>query len=148
MPESHRRVLVVDDDADVRRMLAGALREKGLLVDEASDGAKAIELLQEHRYAVVLLELLTPVVDGFGVLQTLDRVPNPPVVLVVSGADRRLLDQLRSSRIQGIVKKPFDVDELTDVVAACVEIRGSGAFEVMAYATLLSTAPLIALLKL
>ena len=69
-----------------------------------------------------------------------------PIVLVVSGADRRLLDQLDSNRIHGIVKKPFDPLDVAEIVSACAEIRGRSAFETMAYATLLTSAPLIALL--
>ncbi|MEO8382269.1 MAG: response regulator [Acidobacteriota bacterium] len=148
MVEQHRKVLVVDDDVNVRRMLVSALGQRGLLIDEASDGAEAIALLSENRYAVVLLDLMMPVVDGFVVLESIDRSGSPPVVLVVTGADRRVIDQLDSSRIHGIVRKPFDPLDIADIVAACVEIRGRSSFETMAVATLLSSAPLIALLKL
>jgi CheY-like chemotaxis protein len=146
--DQHRRVLVIDDDAEIRHMLAAALRRKALVVDEAMDGAEAIELLRENRYAVVLLDVMMPVVDGFGVLDAIDHESNPPIVLVVSGADRRVLDQISSAKIHGIIKKPFDPLEIADVVSACAEIRGRSAFETMAYATMLTGAPLIALLKL
>jgi hypothetical protein len=69
-------------------------------------------------------------------------------VLVISGADRRVLDQLDSQKIHGIVRKPFDPDEVAAVVAACAEIRGRSAFETMALATMMTGAPLMALLKL
>lgn len=144
--QEQRRVLVVDDDVEVRRILGTSVRHKGLHVDEASSGLEAIELLRENRYVVVLLDLMMPGVDGFGVLNAIDQGSNAPIVLVVSGADRRVLDQLDSTRIHGIVKKPFDPMDVADIVAACAEIRGRSAFETMAYATILSSAPLIALL--
>jgi CheY-like chemotaxis protein len=148
MQQPQRRVLVVDDDAEVRRILVASVQQKGFAMDEAADGSAAIDLLAANRYAVVLLDLLMPGVDGFQVLETIYRDPEPPIVLVVTGAERHHLDQLDSSRIHGIVRKPFDPLELAAIVTACAEIRGRSPFETMAYATFLSSAPLIALLKL
>jgi len=146
--EQQRRVLVVDDNPSVRQLLVTALRQKPLVIDEAADGREALDLLREHTYAVVLLDILLPQVDGFGVLDAIESSGAPaPVVLVVSGADRSVLDRLDSRRIHGIVRKPFDSLEVADVVAACAEIRGKNAFETMAL-TMIGSAPLIALLKL
>lgn len=147
MNETHRRVLVVDDDPEIRRILVTALRMKDLEIDEAVDGQAAIDKLRDHRYSVVLLDLMMPGVDGFAVLDAIDQEVNRPVVLVVSGYGRQTLDRLDTSKIHGVVKKPFDPIELADVVASCVEIRGRSTFETMAYATIISGAPLIALLK-
>jgi two-component system OmpR family response regulator len=146
--EQHRRVLLVDDDDDVRSVLVAALRHKPLIVDEAANGRAALELLAENTYAVVVLDLIMPDVDGFAVCEAIERRGGPPpVVLVVTGADRSVTDQLDSRRIHGIVRKPFDPDEIASVVAACAEIRGRSAFEAMALATMISGAPLIALLN-
>lgn len=143
----HRRVLVVDDDAATRSMLVDALRQKALVIDQAADGREALHLLRENTYTVVLLDLLMPHVDGFGVLEAMEsHPPAPPIVLVVTGADRPVVEQLDARRIHGIVKKPFDPFEIADVVAACAEIRGRSPFETM-MATMIAGAPLIALLK-
>jgi two-component system, OmpR family, response regulator len=147
--EQHRRVLVVDDDPEIRKLLVAALRGRSLLIDEAADGREAIELLREHSYGVVLLDLLMPGINGFDVLDAIDgKAANVPIVLVVSGAERRVLERLNANKIHGIVKKPFDPREVAEVVAACAEIRGRSAFETMAVATVMTGAPLIALLKL
>jgi CheY-like chemotaxis protein len=147
--ELHQRILVVDDDHEVRRILVTALRQKALVIDEAADGAQAIALLREHTYSVVVLDLLMPVLDGFHVLDAIDENDaNAPIVLVVTGAERPVLDQLDSRKIHGVVRKPFDPQEIASVVAACSDIRGRSAFETMALATMMTGAPLIALLKL
>jgi DNA-binding response OmpR family regulator len=149
MSEQHKRVLVIDDDDGVRSVLVTALRQKPLLIDEASDGRRALELLAENAYAVVLLDLIMPNVDGFAVFDAIEKsAAVPPIVLVVTGADRSVINRLDSRRIHGIVRKPFDPEEIAAVVAACADIRGRSAFETMAFATMISGAPLIALLKL
>lgn len=148
MTDQHRRVLVVDDDPEIRRILVTALRLRALEIDEAVDGRSAIDLIRENRYAVVLLDIMMPGVDGFAVLESIDQDSQPPVVLVVSGAGKQVLDRVDTSKIHGIIKKPFDPLEIADVVASCAEIRGRSSFETMAYATVLSGASLIALLKL
>lgn len=148
MAEQYRRVLVVDDEVSVRRMLATALRGKSLLIDEAADGAEAIDLLRQHTYSVVLLDMMMPGVNGYGVLDAIDHTSaNAPIVLVVSGAPRGMLEALDSRRIHGIVRKPFDPYEIASVVHSCAEIRGRNVLETMALATI-TGAPLIALLKL
>jgi twitching motility two-component system response regulator PilH len=150
MNEQPKRVLVVDDDADVRELLASVLGQHSLHVDQAEGGEQAIELLRLHRYAVVLLDLIMPGVDGFAVLETMKHDPSlsSPVVLVLSGADRHVIERLDAQRIHGIVKKPFDPAEIASIVVACSEIKSRSAFETMALAaTMLGGAPLLAWLQ-
>ena len=124
--DPQKRVLVVDDDATTRALLASVLERQSLIVDLAADGQEALDLLDENTYSVVLLDLLMPVVDGFTVLDRLSDGGKPlPVVLVVTAADRRALAQLDSRRIHGIVRKPFDSEELASLVVACAEIRAA-----------------------
>ncbi|HYH07744.1 MAG TPA: response regulator [Thermoanaerobaculia bacterium] len=149
MTEQHRRVLVVDDEASVRDVLVTALRRKSLIIDQASDGSEAIDLLQQHTYSVVLLDMMMPGIDGYGVLDAIDHtLANAPIVLVVSGAARAVLQDLDSRKIHGIIRKPFDPHEIATVVHSCAELRGRSALETMALATMMTGAPLIALLKL
>ena len=144
--EQHKRVLVVDDDSEVRRILTTALTPLGLLVDGASDGAEALDFLREKSYAVVLLDLLMPHVDGFDVLDALktDGLQSPPVVLVLTGADRSVVDRLDAQRIHGVVRKPFDPPELASLVRACSDVRSRNTFGTMAIATIVSGAPFLA----
>jgi CheY-like chemotaxis protein len=147
--EQQKRVLVVDDDPVIRRLLVWTLERYSLTVDQASDGLEALALIKEHQYAVILLDLLMPMLDGFGVLKTLDgpSMASPPVVLVITGADRRAVDHLDPQRIHGVVRKPFDPEELASLVLACAEIRGRNAFGTMAIATVIAGSPLLALLN-
>lgn len=144
--EQNKRILVVDDDPEIRNLLSSTLSPLGLLVDTASDGEEALDHLREHSYAVVLLDLVMPHVDGFDVLNAVhtDTLPSPPVVLVITGADRSIVDKLDGSRIHGIIRKPFDPTDLGSLVLACSEIKSRGAFGTMAIATIVSGAPFLA----
>ena len=146
--DPQKRVLVVDDDATVRELLASVLERESLTVDLAADGQEALDLLRENTYSVVLLDLLMPVVDGFTVLDRLGDGDKPlPVVLVVTAADRRALSQLDAQRIHGIVRKPFDSEELAALVVACAEIRSRLNLGTMAIATMIAGSPFLAWLN-
>jgi hypothetical protein len=69
-----------------------------------------------------------------------------PVVLVLTAADQGLIDRLDPNLIHGLIRKPFDPEEVADVIAACAEIRGRSTFETMALAAMLAGGPLVSLL--
>jgi two-component system, OmpR family, response regulator ResD len=146
--DPQKRVLVVDDDATTREILSSVLERQSLVVDLAANGQEALDLLQENTYSVVLLDLLMPVLDGFTVINRISDGDKPlPVVLVVTGADRRALSQLDSQRIHGIVRKPFDPEELASLVVACAEIRSRLNLGTMAIVTMIAGSPFLAWLN-
>jgi len=147
MPMSSKRILIVDDDAATRELIGSVLRRRELTVDEAEDGVEALELLKEHRYAVVLLDLLMPNVDGFGVIENLETAISTPVVLVITGADRSLIRKLDPQRIHGVVNKPFDAEDLATLVVACAEIKSRSPFEAMAISAMIAGGPFLAWLN-
>src|SRR5258708_38140234 len=116
MRVSQKRDFIVDDDATIRELLLSVLRRRDLIVDEAHDGQQALDLLRENSYSVVLLDLLMPNIDGFGVIEKLGTAISTPVVLVITGADRALIRHLDPQRIHGGVNKPFDAEELASLV--------------------------------
>ena len=93
-------VLLVEDDEDARRLLASALRRAGLLVEEARNGLEALEALRCTRFAVVLLDLMMPEMDGFAVLERLQGDPQLSgiPVMVVTSMD---LDVSARARLRG-----------------------------------------------
>ena len=132
--EQQRRVLVVDDDVGIRKLLCAVLRDRGLSVDEAGDGQQALDLIDAQQYGVVVLTLVMPVIDGLIVAEKLGQRTPRPVVLVVTGAPHEMVEALDPAHIHGIVRKPFDAEEIANVVAACAEIRSRMSMETMALA--------------
>lgn len=146
MPEREKRVLIADDDAEIRELLTSILQKRELVVDQASNGREALDRLRTAPYAVVLLDLVMPDVDGFAVLEVLRAMNEPPVVLVITGSDRPL-EPLDAQRIHGLIRKPFDPEEIAGLVVACAEIRGRTPFEAMAISAMVASGPFLALLN-
>lgn len=119
---AHPKILIVEDDTAIRTLLVAALRREPLEVHTAGDGVLAIEQLRVHRYAVVLLDLMLPRLNGYELLQSLDEVVpsnTPPVVIVMTAFDAAAVKRLGSMRVQAILHKPFDVERLVEIIRDC-----------------------------
>jgi DNA-binding response OmpR family regulator len=116
------RVLVVDDEPAIRALVAKIVERAGHPVDTARDGAEAIEKLDQTDYAVIVLDLMMPNIDGYGLIQHLKgRKGAKPAVIVVSAGDSAALRQLDGAMVHSILRKPFDIDVLGDLITAAVK---------------------------
>jgi DNA-binding response OmpR family regulator len=119
---SKGRILVVDDEAAIRALVAKIIQRAGYPVDTARDGAEAIEKLETSRYAVIVLDLMMPNIDGFGLIRHLrERGGERPAVIVVSAGDSATFRQLDGALVHSILRKPFDIDVLADLVDAAAK---------------------------
>lgn len=120
MSEQHR-VLVVDDDEAIRKLISAILRRRNFTVDTAANGEEALRKLAEHPYTIMLLDLMMPRVDGYTVI---DRVRDQKIeveIVVVTAAGASQLKAIDRNRVRAIISKPFDVTQLVDVVSSvCV----------------------------
>ncbi|HYO76558.1 MAG TPA: response regulator [Thermoanaerobaculia bacterium] len=120
--QTESRVLVADDDQSIRKLVCTLLQREGLAVDAAADGQEAIERLQQRTYAVILLDLMMPRVDGFGVIDYLRNNPpaQKPVILVVSAYADQKFKRVDPNLVAGVLRKPFEVADLGGLVRLCV----------------------------
>lgn len=113
------RVLVVDDEPAIRALVAKIVQRAGLAVETARDGADAIEKLDATHFDVIVLDLMMPNVDGFGLIRHIKESGRErPAIIVISAGDSVTLRQLDPSMVHSIVRKPFDIDVLGDLVTA------------------------------
>ena len=111
------RVLVVDDDAVGRYTLRGLLEEEGLAVEEAPDGAAAIELLAQRDFDLVISDLRMPKLDGMELLRRAQAfTPSPRIILLTAhGSERHAVEAMKLGALD-YFRKPFEVDEVLAVV--------------------------------
>jgi len=118
--------LIVDDDEPIRQMLTKIVERQNMRVDEARDGAEAIERIDSDGYCVILLDLMMPRVDGFAVLrhmrdhhrEKLDRT------IVASAIPESEIVKRFDTPVYRIHSKPFDIQRLVGDIKGCLQIPG------------------------
>jgi len=116
---AHLTILVVDDDAAIRAMLRRILEPAGYQILEAADGLAALEQIEAERPDLILLDMIMPRLDGWGVLRALQQSPplaTIPVVLV-SGHILAEDSQVRAWGAVAQLPKPFRPTALRALVA-------------------------------
>jgi CheY-like chemotaxis protein len=111
-------VLIVDDDPAIRNMLVEVLSLEGYTTETAKNGREALDKLATSGPRVVLLDLLMPEVDGWGVMHELNANPAERAkhkIILVSALPR--LEQSKDLQADGMLAKPFRVDQLMEVLA-------------------------------
>ena len=112
-----RQVLVVDDDDGVRDVLATVLEIAGYEVAVASDGLEALDQLEDHKPALILLDLMMPGMDGFTFADELQRRGlRPAVPIIVMSAGGLAQQGARTIAAEDCVIKPLNLDDLLQKV--------------------------------
>jgi two-component system, chemotaxis family, chemotaxis protein CheY len=114
-------VLVVDDDPVIQEFVEMALMDEGYDVMRASNGKQALERILEQRPALVLLDLMMPIMDGWQLLRQVNETPgleDLPIILLSASPEARVTAQ--QERVQGYIAKPFDLNILLDSVEKSV----------------------------
>ena len=116
--DSKQKILVVDDEASIRRILETRLKMAGYNVVTAEDGEEAVELFNKTNPDIVILDVMMPKMDGYGVTREIRRVSDIPIIILTALGDV-------SERITGLelgaddyVIKPFSPKELEARVKA------------------------------
>ena len=119
-----KRVLVVEDDAPIRALLATLLAHNGYSCELSQDGDEAVRLLRANDYDAILLDLMLPGQFGFDVIRFLDeeRPALSPRVIVLTAASQTTLRELDPSRIHAVLRKPFELDQLLTRVRECTSL--------------------------
>jgi|SRR5690625_271056 len=113
------QILVVDDEVDIAEALRAVLEAEGYQVEIAVDGEQCLRLLREKQPDLLLLDVMMPVVDGFGVLEQMhkDQLQVPVVMMSAIRPDKRLADY----GVEDFLKKPFQLETLLETVAKALK---------------------------
>ena len=117
------RILIAEDEAPLRGLVARALMEDEHEVETAADGAEALDKLQREggRFDLLLADIKMPVMDGLALaLATARDFPALPILLMTGFADQRERASGLEALISNVISKPFSVAEIKAAVAAAL----------------------------
>jgi two-component system response regulator ResD len=121
-----KRILLVEDEERIRKVINIIIRGEDILVDEAEDGALAVDKISKNDYDLVILDLMIPEIDGFGVLERIrgeERTRELPVIIVSARtSDKDILDGLKGGA-NYYIPKPFEPQELISSLELILGIK-------------------------
>jgi len=108
-----RRLLIIDDEANMRHMLSTVLKKAGYQVETAADGAKGLEMIQQSPYDFILCDIKMPIMDGMEFLKlSRDRLGSATVIMMSAyGSIDTAIDAMKSGAYD-YISKPFKTDEV------------------------------------
>jgi response regulator NasT len=114
---SPRRVVVAEDEVLIRMDLAEMLTEEGYeVVGQAGDGARAVELAEQHRPDLVILDVKMPVLDGIAAAEQIAAARIAPVVILTAFSQRDLVERAREAGAMAYLVKPFTQADLVPAI--------------------------------
>ncbi len=122
MPEDKNRVLVVDDEPGMRDFLEIMLRKDGYEVDTASDGAEAIDRIEQKMFDLAVVDIQMPVMNGIDVLQKInEKSPETTVIMITAYASHETAIDAMKLGAYDYITKPFKIDEIKLVIKKSLE---------------------------
>ena len=118
MSDQAPRILLVDDEQSIQKLLAYPLRKEGYEVVSALDGEQALERLRDGAYDLVVLDLMLPKVDGFEVCRRVRATSAVPIIMLTARAEE--IDKVLGLELgaDDYITKPFSVREFRSRVKA------------------------------
>ena len=122
-----RKILIVEDEPDIQELLNAYLRDAGYETVLAGDGVEALDAFRRGTFDLVLLDVLLPKIDGFGVCELIRRESQVPILMLTALDGEG--EQLRgfSLEIDDYVTKPFSMPVLLQKIRAVLRRTGGGA---------------------
>ena len=123
-----QNILIVEDDMDIQELLREFLKEAGYEVMAANDGIEAMELFAKNKFDLILLDIMLPKIDGFGVCELVRKQSQVPIIMLTALGGEE--EQIRGLDLQvdDYITKPFSVPILIRKIAAVLR-RSSRAQE-------------------
>jgi DNA-binding NtrC family response regulator len=133
MPAVLESVLIVDDDADVRRMLSSILEDAGYSVEAVDNGRQAIKTCEKLPFDVALVDINLPDVKGTELLHELKRIQPQMVKIIVTG-EPSVENAVKAlyEKADGFITKPFDPQEFLDTVRKLITEKRNEYLQMLA----------------
>jgi PAS domain S-box-containing protein len=123
-----RKVLIVDDHPINRELIRLLLKDYGLEIFEACDGAEGLAMCRREHFDLVFMDIQMPVMDGVTATRELSQLPDdkrPTAIVALTAAAQKLPEDARASGFIGVLTKPIDLPQFYSVLYRCLEGEGA-----------------------
>ena len=120
-----KKILIVEDEQDLRDLLDNYLTNEGYEVSKAGDGVEALSLFSKYTYDLVVLDIMIPKIDGFGVCEVIKKQSNVPVVFLSALNDEGSQIKGYDKSADDYVTKPFSMPVFLRKVNALMRRNGT-----------------------
>lgn len=119
-----KKILVVDDEVDILKVVTFRLRKSGYEILTAVDGREGLELIRNERPDLILLDLRLPVIDGYEVCRQVkadEELKNIPVILLTASSAAKIIERTKEFKADDYIIKPFNPTELLEKVKKLID---------------------------
>lgn len=115
-----KRILIIDDEWNMRKLLEIILVSEGFEVQEAQDGNEAIEIIKQHPFDAIVLDLMMPEIDGIEVCKQIRKINKIPIIMLTAKRETKDKVEGLNSGADDYLTKPFEKEELIARIRALI----------------------------
>lgn len=123
--DGQKKILVIDDEEDMQKLLKMRLEQENFTVVLAGDGDTGVKIAEQEIPDLILLDIMMPKMDGFTCLKEIRKLPktkNLPILMLSGKEEEKVRDLFAFQKISGYIEKPFELDDLVAKIKETLKI--------------------------
>jgi DNA-binding NtrC family response regulator len=122
--ESNSKILIVDDDRNLRRTMSLILRHRGYITETVENGAEAIDCVREQSFDIILMDIRMPVLNGVQALKEIKAIrPETVVFMMTAYAVEDMIQDALQQGASGVLYKPIEVEQVITLVETAIKVQ-------------------------
>jgi len=120
-----KKILIIDDEEDIRKMLKIRLEQEGFTIVQASDGDIGAKTAEQEVPDMIIMDIMMPNVDGYSCLKEVRSLPKTkdiPILMLSGKEEEKVRDLFAFQKISGYIEKPFELDDLVMKIREILKI--------------------------
>ena len=123
--DGQKKILVIDDEEDIQKLLKMRLQQENFIIVTASDGDIGVKTAEQEAPDIIILDIMMPKMDGYTCLKEIRKIPkikDVPILMLSGKEEEKVRDLFAFQKISGYMEKPFELDNLVARVKEILKI--------------------------